>query len=132
MFPPYKIDRELLTKVIQQKLTEVETLGSERVLLENPGTTAKFPVCVLYNFQARPQNSKASYALSITIEVWAREYYEAQRIYQQAADKLSEINFVEVAPTPQTKDPITKKQRYGSTFEAGWSAIKNTFYVNRS
>ena len=132
MFPPYKIDRELLTKVIQQKLTEVETLGSERVLLENPGTTATFPVCVLYNFQARSQNFKASFALSITIEVWAREYYEAQRIYQKAADKLSEINFVEVAPTPQTKDPITKKQRYGSTFEAGWSAITNTFYVNRS
>ena len=131
-FPPYKMNREAITRLIQNKIAEIPGLGGKRVLLENPSIKATFPVCVLSNFQARPKYFKAAYDLSITVEIWANSYYEAQALYDQVAQKLAESNFVEVAMTPQGKDPIIEKQRYGSTFEVGWNAIDNTFFVNRS
>lgn len=131
-FPPYKMNREAITRMIQNKIAEIPDFGAKRVLLENPSIKAQFPVCVLSNFQARPKYFKAAYDLSITVEVWANGYYEAQELYDMVAEKLSELNFVEVGMTPQGKDPIIDKQRYGSTFEAGWNAIDNTFFVNRS
>jgi len=131
-FPPYQINREALTRLIQNKIAQIPAFGSRRVLLENPCIQAAFPVCVLSNFQARPKYFKAAYDLSITVEIWANSYYEAQGLYDQVSQKLAESNFVEVAMTPQGKDPITDKQRYGSTFEVGWNAITNTFFINRS
>lgn len=80
---------------------------------------------------ARSQYFKSAYALSITIEVWANKYYEAQSLYDKVVQKLAEINFSDTSPTPQGKDPVTKKERYGSSFEAGWDAVTNTFYINR-
>lgn len=131
-FPPYKMNREAICRLVQNKIAEISAFGGKRVLFENPSVKAAFPVCVLSNFQARPKYFKAAYDLSITIEVWADSYYEAQGLYDQVAQKLAESNFVEVAMTPQGKDPIVEKQRYGSTFEVGWSAIDNTFFMNRS
>ncbi len=131
-FPPYQMNRSEITRLIQKKITEIPELGPNRVLFENPSKKASFPVCVIYNFQARPQLFKASYALSITVEIWSEGYYETQSLYDKVARKLSEINFTEVSMTPQGKDLITNKQRYGSTFEVGWNAITNSFYVNRS
>lgn len=131
-FPPYNMNREAITRLIQNKIAEIPAFGGKRVLLETPSVKASFPVCVLSNFQARPKYFKAAYDLSITVEIWANGYYEAQALYDQVVKKLAESNFVEVAMTPQEKDPIVEKQRYGSTFEAGWSAIDNTFFINRS
>lgn len=120
-----------MTRLIQRKIAEIPELGADKVLFENPSEKAKFPVCVISNFMARPKYFKAAYALSITVEVWAEKYYEAQSLYDKAAQKLEEINFVDTAPTPQGKDPVVGKNRYGSTFEGGWNAITNTFYINR-
>lgn len=128
----YTINREQMTRIIQRKIAEIPEFGVTKVLFENPSNKATFPVCVVSNFMARPKYYRAAYSLSITIEVWADKYYEAQALYDLVVQKLAELNFVDATPTPQGKDAVTGKNRYGSSFEVGWNAITNTYYTNRS
>lgn len=126
-----ELNTELVTRTILRHLAGVPELGTERVLLENPDTAARFPCVVVSELLCRQRYGGACYDLSIKAEVWAKQFYEAMHLSDLVRIRLRELNFHPANPTPQLPDEITKTTRCGGYYECRWNAITNTFESNR-
>lgn len=124
------ISSKMIIEITTAKIAEVEELGNDKVLLTNPDTAAKFPVCVIQPPLQTPLYMGRAWDLSITCEVWANTLTEAAHIFDKVKCAFLELNFMQNGNIPPRYDEITKKWRFGGYFEARWNAITNTFERN--
>lgn len=116
------------TRTIQQHLQRELEMP---VLLDNPSSTATFPVCVLSLPLTNPLYHGAAWDISITLEVWSNSQYEGMSIFIAAQEELKALNFTLTNNTPPMYDDITRKRRYGGYFEVRWNAVSNTLEFNK-
>ena len=126
----HELNTELITQIFVDKVAEIPEIGTNGALLSNPGTAAKFPVCVIRPPISKLKNGGAAFDLSVTIEVWAEGQYPALSIFDKVRIKLKDYNLKLANSTPLFFDAATKKWRYGGYFEVRWNAIDNSFEKN--
>lgn len=124
------ISTKTLIELTTAKLAEIEEFGVDRVLLTNPDTKAKFPVCVMQPPLQTPVYMGTAWNLSITCDIWASTLTEASALFDLVKCKFLELNFMQNGNLPPRYDEITKKWRFGGYFEARWNAINNTLERN--
>lgn len=124
------VSTKMLIEITTEKLAEISEFGNDGVLLSNPGTKAKFPVCVMQPPLQTPIYMGRGWNLSITCEVWAATLTEAAGLFDKVKCKFLELNFMQNGNSPPVYDEITKKWRFGGYFEARWNAITNTLERN--
>lgn len=124
------VSTKMLIEIITDKLAEIEAFGTSNVLLTNPDTAARFPVCVVQPPLQTPLYFGRAWELSVTCEVWAETITEAAGRFDEVKCKFLELNFMQNGNSPPQYDAITKKWRFGGYFEARWNVRENTLERN--
>lgn len=124
------VSTKTLIEITTEKLAEIESFGTDRVLLSNPSAEASFPVCVMQPPLQTPVYMGIGWNLSITCDVWANTLTEAAALFDEVKCKFLELNFMQNGNMPPSYDEITKKWRFGGYFEARWNGINNTLERN--
>lgn len=117
-------------KMIYDTLASIDEFGAERILLTNPDTEAKFPVCVIQPPLQSPTNHHFAYDLSLTIDVWGESHYQCMSLYDKVKYKLMTLNILQRSTISPSQDEITKRWRYGGYFEVRWNVKQNTLEIN--
>lgn len=122
----YELDIESFTRMVVRL---VETLGN--ATLENPDYSENFPIAVISNPMQRirkVENNTPIYSrFAITIDWWTDSKYKSMELYQKTNILLRQNNFTTIGTPIDIYDDLTKKYRYGSTYEVNYNGLTNSF-----
>ena len=106
----------------------VETLGN--VTLENPDTEETFPIAVVSNAMQSIRKTENNFPIykrfAITIEWWTNSKYQSMQFYQQTNQLLRQYNIAQIGSLIDMYDDITKKHRYGGSYEVNYNGLTNS------
>ena len=112
------------TKQIVSKLNEITNL---EVVLSNPSGDSIFPCAVVSTPYKRivktEDGTPVEIDLSVSIDYWANSKYDCMSLSDDGDIKLRDINLTRINTTVDTFDEITKKYRYGGSYETTYNAL---------
>lgn len=114
-------------RLVVNKLEELEI----NIILDNPDTSETFPCGVvsnpMENIISTDENLKPiKKYMSITVEWWSDKKYDALAKFNMCNSKLKELNMLQRSTPISMYDDITKKHRFGCTYEVSYNGLTNS------
>lgn len=111
----------------KQIYTQLSSITGLNIVLSNPSSDSEFPCAVISTPYKRVKITEDGIPiqidLSIAISYWASSKYSCMDLSDDADIKLRNINLTRVNTTIDTFDEITKKYRYGGSYETTYNAL---------
>ena len=111
----------------KQIYTQLSSITGLNIVLSNPSSDSEFPCAVISTPYKRVKITEDGIPiqidLSVAISYWASSKYSCMDLSDTADIKLRNINLTRVNTTIDTFDEITKKYRYGGSYETTYNAL---------
>ena len=111
----------------KQIYTQLSSITGLNIVLSNPSSDSEFPCAVISTPYKRVKITEDGIPikidLSVAISYWASSKYSCMDLSDDADIKLRNINLTRVNTTIDTFDEITKKYRYGGSYETTYNAL---------
>lgn len=115
----------------QMICTKLATITGLTVTLTQPKTDSTFPCALIGNPLTSVSRSEdgvpSEIRIQVPIEYWADLKYSCMDLSDSGDIKLRDMNLIRANTTLDTYDEITRKYRYGGTYEVIYDAIHNAF-----
>lgn len=120
---------EDFTKYVCDELLQI----CQDILLSNPNTKSKYP-CGIVSLPLKivdrtimNGNTPVRWRFSITIEWWSDKKYTSISYCDKTDSLLRNSNFTRTNTSVDSYDDVTKKHRYGGSYEVFFNGLTNSF-----
>ncbi len=127
-----ELNLEIFTDMIVEKLQEIDGL---EVILDNPQADSKFPCASISTPLKSVINTENGIPtrvnLSVSVSYWTNSKHSSMKLSDNADIKLRELNLTRVNSPIDSYDEITRKYRYGGSYEVFFNGLTNSLERRR-